>query len=127
MTVDISKHIHQWRRGAEEDLDVAAKLIGDKRIRHGLFFLHLALEKLLKALVCKKTLDLAPRIHNLVRLSEIALLELNQEQLDLLADLNSFNIEGRYPELNLPQLSMDEAMQYLKRAKELFQWLMQLL
>jgi len=42
------------------------------RIRHGLFLANLALEKALKALVCKATRDLAPRIHNLVRLAELA-------------------------------------------------------
>ncbi|HDQ44446.1 MAG TPA: HEPN domain-containing protein [bacterium] len=121
--VDISRHIQQWRVGAEEDFSVALKLIQDKRVRHGLFLLHLAVEKVLKAHVCKQTSDIPPRIHNLVRLSEIASLELNQEQLDLLADLNSFNIEGRYPDFDLPQSSLSEAGEYVKRTEEFFQWL----
>ena len=121
--VDILKHIDQWRRGAEEDFGVATKLIKEKRVRHGLFFLHLSVEKLIKAHVCKRTSDLPPRIHNLVRLAEIASLEINQEQLDLLADLNSFNIEGRYPEFDLPQPNLAEAKDYVKRTEEMFQWL----
>ena len=46
------------------------------------------MEKVLKAHVCKKTLDLAPRIHNLIRLAELSSLELSQVQKDLLAELN---------------------------------------
>lgn len=42
------------------------------KIRHGLFLAHLALEKTLKAHVCRTTGELAPKTHNLVRLAEMA-------------------------------------------------------
>ncbi|MEN8127119.1 MAG: HEPN domain-containing protein [Planctomycetota bacterium] len=58
--VDIQKQIIYWSSGAEEDIAVAEELIGNKRYRHGLFFAHLALEKILKAHICKKTNELAP-------------------------------------------------------------------
>jgi HEPN domain-containing protein len=58
---DIEKQVAYWRNGAAEDLQVAQDLIKRQRTRHGLFFLHLALEKLLKALVCRQTQDLAPK------------------------------------------------------------------
>ena len=67
---DIGKQIAYWRDGAAEDWRVAQDLIKRRKVRHGLFFAHLALEKLLKALVCRRTQDLAPRIHSLVRLAE---------------------------------------------------------
>ena len=47
--IDIAKQIAYWRVGAEEDWVVAQKLVADESIRHGLFFAHLALEKILKA------------------------------------------------------------------------------
>ena len=58
--VNIAKHIPYWRDGAMEDLLVARDLIDSGKIRHGLFFAHLALEKILKANVCRATKDLAP-------------------------------------------------------------------
>jgi len=86
--VDVTKQVNYWRTSAEEDWEVANRLIKAKKVRHGLFFIHLTMEKVLKAPVCKKTLDLAPRIHNLIRLAELSSLELSQVQKDLLAELN---------------------------------------
>lgn len=69
--IDVEKQVAYWRDGAQEDWAVARELVGNGRTRHGLFFVHLALEKVLKAHVCRQTRDLAPRIHNLVRLAEL--------------------------------------------------------
>lgn len=125
--IDINKQILHWRSGAEEDLTVAKELVERGRIRHGLFFAHLAVEKILKAYVCRQTNDLAPPIHNLVRLAEKAGLNLNQEQIDLLAEMNEFNIEARYPELSLPQPTEQAAQSYMKRIGEVLEWLIKLL
>jgi len=122
--IDIEKQIAYWRNGATEDWAVAQELINKGRTRHGLFFAHLALEKLLKAHVCRHTQDLAPRLHNLVRLAELAELAPNQEQIDVLAEMNAFNIEGRYPDTLAPPPAPTEAKQYLRRAKEVYRWLM---
>ncbi|MBI2876276.1 MAG: HEPN domain-containing protein [Candidatus Tectomicrobia bacterium] len=125
--IDIDKQIAYWQNGAQEDWEVARELIDRGRIRHGLFFVHLALEKVLKAHVCRQTRDLAPRIHNLVRLAELAAINASQEQMDTLAEMNALNIEGRYPESLLPQPTPAEAQAYLARAEEVFQWLIHLL
>ena len=42
--LDIEKLVAFWRHDAQEDLTVAQGLLERGRIRHGLFFLHLALE-----------------------------------------------------------------------------------
>jgi HEPN domain-containing protein len=125
--IDIDRQIAYWREGAQEDWVVAQELVDGNRTRHGLFFSHLALEKILKAHVCRKTRDLAPRIHNLVRLAELAEISLRPEQIDILAEMNAFNLEGRYPELLMPPPTLKEAKAYMSRAKEVFQWLMNLL
>ena len=61
--------------GATEDWQVALELGDLSRNRHSLFFAHLALEKTLKAQVCRTTNDLAPRIHALLRLAEMTALK----------------------------------------------------
>jgi len=122
--INMEKHINFWRQGAREDWDVALELVNKGRTRHGLFFAHLALEKALKALVCQNTRDLAPRIHNLVRLAEFAGITLQPEQLDILAGMNAFNVEGRYPDSLAPQPTKTEAHNYLAQSGEVFQWLL---
>jgi HEPN domain-containing protein len=116
--VNMGKHIQHWRNSADEDWAVAQELIGHGKIRHALFISHLALEKMLKAHVCRTTEELAPRIHNLVRLSEMAGLKLTEEQIDLFADVNEFNIEGRYPEMLVPPPTRAEADEYMARIAE---------
>ncbi len=125
--VDIQKQIAYWREGASEDWAVACELVERGRIRHGLFFAHLALEKALKAHICRKTHELAPRTHNLIRLAEQTDLNLNSAQRDILAEMNAFNVEGRYPETLAPPPTKEETRNYLARAGEVFRWLMPLL
>ena len=57
--------------------------------------LHLSLEKLLKALVCKVTQQPAPRIHSLPALAQRAGVVLTAEQSQFLAGFDRFNIAGR--------------------------------
>jgi HEPN domain-containing protein len=123
--LDVNKQIEYWRQGADEDWHVAAKLVKDGSGRHGLFFAHLALEKVLKGLVCRRTQDVPPRIHNLMRLSELAGLAPNDDQMELLADMNQFNLEGRYPESYALAPSPEEAARYLARSQEVLAWLTQ--
>ena len=125
--IDIDKQITFWRDGAQEDWAVACDLLDRSHIRHGLFFAHLALEKALKAHVCRATRDLAPRLHNLVRLAELAGLGLQPDQVDVLAEMNSFNIEGRYPDALSPIPSQEEARRYMTQGEEVFKWLIHLL
>ncbi|MCE5262506.1 MAG: HEPN domain-containing protein [Deltaproteobacteria bacterium] len=121
--VNIDKQVTFWRTSALEDWDVARQLVDTGRTRHGLFFVHLAFEKMLKAIVCKYTQDLAPRLHNLIRLSELAGLSLDKEKLAVLAEINAFHIEGRYPETLMAPPSKEEALKYISKAEEVIQWL----
>jgi HEPN domain-containing protein len=122
--VDIAKQIVFWRESAKEDWEVSRQLVDNSRIRHGLFFAHLTLEKTLKALICKHTRDLAPRIHNLSRLSEMTGITLETEKIDILAEMNAFHIEGRYPESLTTPPTKEEALNYIARAEKVYQWLM---
>jgi HEPN domain-containing protein len=122
--IDIARQVAYWRDSAREDWDVAQDLMAQDRVRHALFFTHLALEKALKAYVCWQTNDLAPRMHNLIRLAEIGALSLSQDYEDVLAEMNAFNLEGRYPDMLMPPPNLSEAQDYLKRSEEVFQWLL---
>lgn len=122
--IDLQKQIAYWQNGAIEDWEVAQDLVKHNKTRHGLFFAHLALEKLLNACICRQIQDLPPRIHNLSRLAELAGLLLDQTQVDTLAEMNAFNLEGRYPDVSMTPLTKKEAKSYLRQAEEVYQWLM---
>jgi HEPN domain-containing protein len=121
--VNIEKQVGYWRDSANEDWTVAGELVRGGRTRHGLFFAHLALEKTLKAIIARRAQDIPPRLHNLVRLAEIAGVEPTEEQLDTLAVMNTFNLEGRYPAPHIVAPTRDEALIYLARTEELLEWL----
>jgi HEPN domain-containing protein len=123
--VDILQQVAHWRDGALEEWQVANELLEKGRARQALFFTHLALEKALKAHVCRHTGDLAPRTHNLVRLAEVAGLTLTPEHTDLLAETNEFALASRYPDTTFAVPSLGEAEAHRRRAGEVFQWLTQ--
>jgi len=49
---------------------------------------------------------------------------LSTERLDILSEMNAFQIEGRYPEPLTSPPTTAEARGYLKRAEEVYEWLM---
>jgi len=90
---------------------------------NGLFFAHLALEKALKAHICKSTQDLAPRIHNLLRLIEKTNMYFTDQQKEFLAVFDRYQLEGRYPEFWPEKLNLEKAWKQFHLARETFQWL----
>jgi len=125
--VDIDKITAYWREGAEEDMQVARELVESGRIRHGLFFAHLALEKALKANIVRHTGAEPPKIHNLPRLAGLAGVEVTEDQTDILADMNIFCLAGRYPDWVSVLPGRGDAEQYIARSAELVRWLIDLL
>lgn len=123
--IDIEKQIAYWQNSSSEDWEVACELIDIGRTRHGLFFAHLSLEKMLKAHVCRTTNDLAPKLHSLPRLAELSQLSLSAAQRSFLFGFDRYQLEGRYPDQLPKPLEVDEAKQLLKDAEEILRWLIQ--
>lgn len=108
--------VQYWLTSSKDDLDTAEKLFAVKKYHHCLFFVHLSLEKLLKAIfVSKKNLPASP-IHDLVRLSEKAELNLEGSTLIRLAEISTFNVAARYD---------DYKLKFYKKATETYakEWL----
>jgi len=122
--LDIQKQIDYWRKGAAEEWELATHLLDEDRIRHGLFLLHLTIEKAIKAHVCKKTGDVAPKSHNLLQLAEIAGLVVSQEESDFLGELSLFSIEGRYPDF-YGELPLAQDVRRIRQETErIYLWLL---
>lgn len=97
----IKNIIKYWQKVAEHDYKTMLWLFKGKRYSDALFFGHIVLEKILKGIIVESTKKQPPQIHDLVRLKEIAKLELTEGQVNLLDQVNDFNIRARYPEFKL--------------------------
>lgn len=85
-----------WLTSAIEDLATAKGLFKLKRYSGCLFFCHLTIEKVLKALFLKQHDNYPPPTHKLVRLAKLSKINLNKETEIYLAEITTFNIEARY-------------------------------
>ena len=92
-----NEEISYWLGIAKDDLRVAGHLIDTNDRLHALFFCHLAIEKMLKALFVKVNKGSPPPTHNLPRLATESKLTLSGEDIEFLNELLRFNIEARYP------------------------------
>lgn len=94
--------IFYWLKTAEHDFETMLSLFKSKRYSDCLFFGHITLEKILKALVVQNTQAQAPFTHDLLVLyKKTGNLELSEEEANLLDEVNRFNIRARYPDYKL--------------------------
>ena len=67
-----------------------------------------------------------PKSHNLVKLSELSGLKLDEEKKVFLDEVNDFNLEIRYPEYKnefYKSCTKEYAEDYIKKIKEMYVWL----
>ena len=88
----------KWSAQAQYDIETAKALIDTGRYLYVLFCCQQAVEKMLKALIAQRTRTLPPRLHNLMRLAEVATLTVPEDTAHLFRRLTDFYIASRYPE-----------------------------
>lgn len=91
--------IKYWKDSSADDWKAVQQLFNGRNYVQALFFAHLVLEKLAKAHWVKdNTGNHPPRIHNLVAIIKHTKTVLPEEDLQFLAAMNDFQLEGRYPD-----------------------------
>ena len=128
--LDVNQIKDYWLTEAEEALHVAEHLIEKADYSYALFFGHVAVEKLLKAIYVVRHDKHAPPIHNLLRLSNITGLELDEGKTESLIKITAFNIEARYPDVRRAfrkRCTAEFTGHQMEMVKEVFQWLKSLL
>ncbi len=75
--MDIEKVVNYWLSSSNEDWETMEILFKSNRYANSLFFLHLALEKLLITPIVNNTKKHAPRTHNLSYLARKSKAELS--------------------------------------------------
>jgi len=94
--IDKDKLVKHWVDSSDANYNSMLVNYKTKEYNWALFIGHLCIEKLLKALFVKVNDKFPPLIHDLIRLAEKSNLPLNEEQEDLLREITTFNLEGRY-------------------------------
>ena len=87
-----------WIDQAQYDLETARAMLASGRRLYVLFCCQQALEKALKAVIVRRTGELPPRVHNLLRLAEVAGFAGRPEQVRFFGELSAYYIQSRYPE-----------------------------
>lgn len=124
--MDISEIIESWQEQSADDLVTAQSLFANKRFAPCLFFVHLAIEKRLKADVVKVTNAPAPYTHDLVTLARATGYTLSTEQEDYLRKVNTFNTRARYDDIKrafYKQATSVFTEEQLKKAEDFLLWL----
>jgi len=93
------EHIQYWISSSEKDWKVIDDLYKADDFVYSLFFAHLVIEKICKALWVKNNENnYPPKVHNLVYLLENARIEIEDDHKEFALFLNDFQLQGRYPD-----------------------------
>ena len=117
-----------WFKSADEDYDTMLYMKAGKKNTWCLFMGHLVIEKLLKALYAKNNPNdwVAPKIHNLILLSQKANLEVPTEIREKIQIINTFNISARYDDYKRSfdeKCTDDYTSEQVKNIEEVRKWL----
>ncbi len=122
--------IKYWVEISDKDFNAIEHLFKNNHYHLTLFVGHLVIEKLLKAFYVKNIDEEVPHIHNLLRVAELANLELSDEQKIFLNLVTTFNIQARYPDLKYSfykKCTREFTEIQLNKIKEFRQWIKKIL
>ena len=117
-----------WFESSDSDYETMTVLYNNKKNTWSLFIGHLVIEKLLKGLYAKNNPEnpIAPKIHNLILLSQKANLEVPIEIREKIQVINTFNISARYDDYKKSfdrKCTDDYTLKQVKNIEEVRKWL----
>ena len=118
--------VKNWLAMVDYDVKTAAQMLKTGRYVYVVFMCHLAIEKVLKAGVCRKVQRVPPKTHDLIYL--ISLIEINMpdDLLNFIGMINNAAVVTRYPE-DLPKLVSSYpksiAQKYLDQTRRVIKWI----
>ena len=125
------QYIDYWINTAKNDWTTVEALFETKRYLHTLFWAHLVLEKLAKAIWVKNHQEnIPPKVHNIVWLLEESNVTLTNEDITFLEVFNRFQLSTRYPDYlrKIEKICTKELTEtQLEKVKEIKQCLLKML
>jgi HEPN domain-containing protein len=123
--MDQKEMIAYWYQSAEQNRNDAQSMFVSNHYDWSLFVWHLAIEKRLKGILTSKNLE-QPKIHNLVKLIDMAGIDLTPQLRNELQEITTFNLEIRYAEYKYEfhkRADQKYAETWGKKCEEIYQWL----
>ena len=128
MTEESNQETKNWLVMVDYDLTTAGHMLKAGRYVYVIFMCHLAIEKILKAIVGQATQKIPPRTHDLIHLIDLGQIKLADDLLDFIGKINNVSVVTRYPE-DFPTLvksyPKDVTKDYLNKTVEIIQCLKQ--
>jgi HEPN domain-containing protein len=124
--MNVTKVVSYWQNSSKEDFEAAQILFDNKKYSYCLFFCHLFIEKILKAVVVKKTKIHVRHTHNLGSLALETPLSFSQKQLELLDIITTFNIQARYDTIKFKfhkKATKEYTEKFFNESKHLYKWI----
>jgi len=124
-SIDLMRY---WFESADSDYETMKVLYDNNKNTWCLFIGHLVIEKLLKGIYAKNNSrnPVAPKIHNLILLSQKANLEVPIEIREKIQIINTFNISARYDDYKKNfdrKCTNDYTAEQIKNIEEVRRWL----
>jgi HEPN domain-containing protein len=125
----MNRVVRNWAATANYDLQTADAMCKAGRYLYVVFMCHLAIEKMLKAILAQKyPADVPPKIHSLIPLLQRAEITIPDHLKDFFQRIDNVSVATRYPE-DLRTLSRefnrDTAKRILTETKRMIKWLKQ--
>ena len=123
---DKDNTIRYWLDSSDDDYETMSVLFNNKRYAWSLFIGHLMIEKLLKAYYVQVKDEYPPFIHNLLRLTEMSSLSVNEEQKIEFATITAFNIQARYDDYKMSfqkKCTPEFTNQWIDKLREIRLWI----
>jgi HEPN domain-containing protein len=93
------EHIEYWLESALSDWEAVSLLFNGGKYIQSLFFTHLTLEKISKAMYIKFSGETyPPKTHDIVKLLSKTNIQFDDNLIVFLKAFNVYNLEGRYPD-----------------------------
>jgi HEPN domain-containing protein len=123
---DFQSIYDHWVTISDKDYATMQHLYKSKDYHWALFIGHLVIERLLKAIIVKKTNEHAPHSHDLRRLARLSGLEFHPEHVDWLDTITTFNINARYDSYKQSfyrKCTYEFTADWIEKINEIRQWI----
>ena len=124
--INIEKIYNHWITTSDKDFETMVHLYNSKDYHWALFIGHIVIERLIKAVVVKKTNEHAPFTHDLRRLAKLSQIEFKNEHLVWLDTITTFNMNTRYDSYKqafYKKCTSDFTSEWISNIKELRKWI----